>query len=96
MSAAAAMRKAVAVLGAVEVFHVLYNVPSGAPQPSTFEEIDHAQSEDLLHWIKLGLKPGWPQFHHDAASDYPLQILRRDDPVQVGADSRLPFSRPPA
>lgn len=87
----AAMQKAAAVLGAAEVFHVLCNVPSGTPQPSTAEDIDLVRSENLLHWIKLGPESGWPQFHHDAGSDYPLEILRRDGPVQWAraADSRF-------
>jgi len=67
----AAVQKAAAVLGAVEVFHVLCNLP-GPQQPKTAEEIQAALESGLLQWIRLGAESGWPQFHGISAKSYPF------------------------
>jgi len=67
----AAVQKAAAILGAVEVFHVLCNLP-GPQQPKTAEEIQAALDSGLIQWIRLGAESGWPQFNGISAQCYPL------------------------
>ncbi len=73
----AAVQKAAAVLGAVEVFHVLAasccQDPGGKPRPPQQPgEIIAASRAGHLKWIRLGGESGWPQFRSAAAADFPL------------------------
>ncbi len=67
----AAMQKAAAVLGAEDVFHVLCNLPV-PQQPKTAQEIQSAQENRHLHWIRLGPETGWPQWRSIDSAAYPL------------------------
>lgn len=67
----AAVQKAAAVFGAIEVFHVICNL-AGPQQPKTADEIEKAHNDGLLHWIRLGGEPGWPQVRGLEAVAYPL------------------------
>jgi hypothetical protein len=78
----AAMQKAAAVLGAVEVFHVLADncctSPEGKPSPpSTAEQILQAHANGHLRFIRLGPESGWPQFHSANSEEYPLRIEKQ-------------------
>jgi adenosine deaminase len=81
----AAMQKAAAVLGAVEVFHVLAgNVyphprePGKFLQASTADQIRDSFERGHIHWIRLGAEGGWPQLRGLKADDYPLVEVGRE------------------
>ena len=82
----AAVQKAAAIFGAVEVFHVLCDLPF-ADQPRTAEQIKSACDNGHLHWIRLGPESGWPQFRNLQASQYPLTTGRREGLVSWVAAS---------
>jgi adenosine deaminase len=77
----AAMQKAAAVFGAVEVFHVLCDLPQ-AQQPNTVETIEAARTGGNLHWIRLGAESGWPQLAGGAPVGGPLEETGRDGIVR--------------
>ncbi len=80
-SMSAAMQKAAALFGAVEVFHVLLNAPVheiNQPGPKDLavfsDEIERARREAKIHWVRLGGESGWPQFRKDAHGPFPLEL----------------------
>jgi len=94
----AAMQKAAAVLGAVEVFHVLADPifdderePGRKLEARTGEEVDHALGASAVRFVRLGPESGWPQFRGDTASEYPLQIVRTEGQTRWvrAADTRF-------
>jgi adenosine deaminase len=77
----AAVQKAAAILGAVDVFHVLCELPL-LDMPKTAAEIEAARTGNHLLWIKLGPESGWPQFRNLSSVDFPLEIVHEAGAVR--------------
>ncbi len=80
----AAMQKAAAVLGAVDVFHVLAD-----PATKTAELVDQAVASGQIRYVRLGSESGWPQLRSAARSEFQLDSVIAGEGVRsVRVDDR--------
>ncbi len=77
-SISAAMQKAASLFGAKEIFHVLADKvrqPTGPDrEPGDLVQVLDAQSSGGLHYISLGIEPGWSLLKEFAPADFPLEL----------------------